>query len=81
MLCPNCGYTESHILRTARPSPEVTRRRRECDRCKTRFSTLEVGVTTHAPIEEILVVRRFHVRQLLVIAEDLAEAIRELLKS
>jgi transcriptional regulator NrdR family protein len=70
MLCPNCGYTESHIIRTTRPTSAAIRRRRECERCKARFSTLEVGVTTRAPIDELIIARRFHVLQMLSLVRE-----------
>jgi len=42
MLCPYCGFDESNVLesRDARER-RVTRRRRECVKCKKRFTTYE----------------------------------------
>lgn len=42
MKCPNCGYTDSKVL-NSRPTDEnnAIRRRRECNQCKTRFTTYE----------------------------------------
>jgi transcriptional regulator NrdR family protein len=82
MLCPNCGYTESRIIRTTHPAPPVvTRRRRECARCKERFSTLEHVVVTRAPVEDFIITQRRYVLQMLATAEDLAASIRELLNT
>lgn len=44
MRCPNCGSTKS-IVKEKRPvknKPEITRRRRECLVCKTRWTTHEL---------------------------------------
>ncbi|MDO4805909.1 MAG: transcriptional regulator NrdR [Coriobacteriales bacterium] len=42
MRCPNCGYEESKVV-DSRPSEnhEAIRRRRECTKCGTRFTTYE----------------------------------------
>ena len=42
MRCPKCGYEESKVI-DSRPSEnrEAIRRRRECMRCSTRFTTYE----------------------------------------
>lgn len=41
MVCPSCGYLENKVL-DSRDTPEgAIRRRRECLRCKTRFTTYE----------------------------------------
>jgi transcriptional repressor NrdR len=40
MNCPYCGYTESKVT-DKRTSPEGIRRRRECLKCKKRFTTYE----------------------------------------
>ena len=42
MRCPKCGYEESKVI-DSRPSDnhEAIRRRRECIRCGTRFTTFE----------------------------------------
>jgi len=42
MRCPSCSYTESRVV-DSRPSEDgsAIRRRRECLRCKTRFTTYE----------------------------------------
>lgn len=40
MICPYCLYTTSRVT-DKRKSPEGTRRRRECLKCKKRFTTYE----------------------------------------
>ncbi len=42
MKCPFCGYLEQRVLNSRTGKNQITvRRRRECERCKRRFSTLE----------------------------------------
>jgi len=42
MLCPYCGESESIVLESREAEDgKVTRRRRECDKCKKRFTTYE----------------------------------------
>ena len=43
MKCPFCGYTDSQVV-DSRPTDEGTRirRRRECKKCKSRFTTYEI---------------------------------------
>ncbi len=42
MKCPYCGYTESRVLDSrAIEDGAAIRRRRECGRCRRRFTTLE----------------------------------------
>jgi transcriptional repressor NrdR len=42
MLCPYCGYDESNVLESREAEDgKVTRRRRECLKCKKRFTTYE----------------------------------------
>ncbi len=48
MRCPNCGYEENKVI-DSRPLTKENgvRRRRECERCKYRFTTYEyVSLTT-----------------------------------
>jgi transcriptional repressor NrdR len=48
MKCPNCGYEESRVI-DSRPLTKENgiRRRRECEKCKYRFTTYEyVSLTT-----------------------------------
>lgn len=47
MKCPYCGYVESKVI-DSRPTDESVsiRRRRECLKCKQRFTTYEVVETT-----------------------------------
>jgi transcriptional repressor NrdR len=53
MYCPFCGYRETQVT-DKRDSENETRRRRECSKCKRRFTTYE----------------RFEVRDLRVIKKD-----------
>ena len=59
MKCPFCGYTDSQVV-DSRPTDEGTRirRRRECKKCKSRFTTYEI-------IESfpIIVVKKDNTRQ------------------
>ncbi|MFC1753425.1 transcriptional regulator NrdR [Thermoproteota archaeon] len=41
MRCPYCPSTESRVIDKRESSPGITRRRRECPKCKKRFSTYE----------------------------------------
>ena len=41
MKCPYCGYEESKVI-DSRPAEDKKRRRRECLKCKKRFTTYEV---------------------------------------
>jgi transcriptional repressor NrdR len=42
MLCPYCGFDESNVLESREAEDgKVTRRRRECLKCKKRFTTYE----------------------------------------
>lgn len=41
MRCPFCGFEDSKVT-DSRPSDEKIRRRRECMKCKARFTTYEV---------------------------------------
>ncbi len=41
MRCPYCQYEESRVLDTTRDSRGGVRRRRECEKCRQRFSTYE----------------------------------------
>lgn len=43
ILCPGCGRPASRIF-DSRPVLAATRRRHECTRCGTRFTTLETIV-------------------------------------
>jgi len=47
MKCPFCGFENTVVLET-RESDSGTRRRRECDKCKKRFTTYEN--IEHSPI-------------------------------
>ncbi len=54
MRCPECGFDDSKVI-DSRPTEDKIRRRRECLKCKCRFTTYEV-------IENIplLVVKKDH---------------------
>lgn len=41
MKCPFCGFNDSKVV-DSRPSDEKIRRRRECIKCRARFTTYEV---------------------------------------
>ncbi|WAW15603.1 transcriptional regulator NrdR [Peptostreptococcus equinus] len=41
MLCPYCEYKESKVLDSRHIDSSSIRRRRECERCKKRFTTYE----------------------------------------
>lgn len=54
MKCPECGFEESKVI-DSRPTENKVRRRRECIKCGTRFTTYEI-------IEEIplMVLKKDH---------------------
>lgn len=54
MKCPECGCEESKVI-DSRPTDNKVRRRRECIRCGTRFTTYEI-------IEEVplMVIKKDH---------------------
>ena len=41
MRCPECGYEDSKVI-DSRPTENKIRRRRECLKCKARFTTYEI---------------------------------------
>ncbi len=41
MRCPECGYEDSKVI-DSRPTENKIRRRRECLKCKCRFTTYEI---------------------------------------
>lgn len=41
MKCPECGYEDSKVI-DSRPTEDKIRRRRECLKCRARFTTYEV---------------------------------------
>lgn len=48
MKCPVCGCTDNKVLETRSAEDDsVVRRRRECNNCQTRFTTLEAVVGTN----------------------------------
>lgn len=64
MNCPLCHHEESRTVRTDAQASEI-RRRRECLRCKHRWTTLELAAEDVQKLEQI--------RDL---ARPLAEAVR-----
>lgn len=46
MLCPVCHCPDHRVLSTDRAST-ATRRRRKCDRCGHRWSTVEISAERH----------------------------------
>ncbi len=44
MLCPFCHHTESRVVDTTSDNRGTIRRRRECEKCHQRFSTLERAI-------------------------------------
>src|SRR5574340_919022 len=52
MQCPHCGYADSKVL-DSRDNGETVQRRRRCDRCNERFTTVERIV-----LNELMVVKR-----------------------
>ena len=57
MYCPYCSHKESKVT-DKRESPEGIRRRRECLKCKKRFTTYE-----KASIEDIYVIKKDNRRE------------------
>lgn len=41
MKCPFCNFEETKVLETRETEEDITRRRRECLKCKKRFTTYE----------------------------------------
>lgn len=59
MLCPKCGHPESKVLETrVAKDNRSLRRRRECAKCETRFTTVEEILR-----EDLFVVKRDGTRQ------------------
>ena len=52
MKCPNCQSLNVFVL-DSRPQEGMVRRRRECDSCGTRFSTVEIMADDHAPLVKV----------------------------
>ena len=46
MQCPYCNYKESKVVDSRHTDSKSIRRRRECESCKTRFTTYEKIETT-----------------------------------
>jgi transcriptional repressor NrdR len=47
MKCPQCGHLEHRVLETRVHREEEIRRRRECLKCRLRFSTMETPLTSY----------------------------------
>ena len=59
MLCPKCGHPESKVLETrVGKDNRSLRRRRECAKCETRFTTVEEILR-----EDLFVIKRDGTRQ------------------
>ena len=71
MLCPKCD-TDSHVLDTRRGDGNTLRRRRECNRCRYRFTTYEVVVGGAKPKQPVILV---------LPNQRTAEELRQLLKT
>src|SRR3990172_70662 len=51
MNCPFCNYTETKVVDSRETSEgKITRRRRECEKCETRFSTYEEVEILRLPV-------------------------------
>ena len=52
LACPHCGEYRS-IVKDSRPLPDGIARRRECETCHRRYTTLEqVSTVTFTPLKE-----------------------------
>ena len=51
MNCPNCGGHTNVV--DSRPNEDSTRRRRECEVCKHRFSTVEIDADYYEKLKPI----------------------------
>lgn len=52
MKCPNCESKNVFVVES-RPQAGVVRRRRECDDCGTRFSTVEIMADDHVHLVKV----------------------------
>lgn len=50
MKCPSCGHLNSRVLETRGPREDEIRRRRECLKCRTRFSTIETVLISYPQV-------------------------------
>ena len=55
MQCPNCNSSDVYVI-DSRQSGKAVRRRKECARCKKRFSTIEMLADEH---EELMKIRNY----------------------
>ena len=58
MQCPYCNYKESKVVDSRHTDSKSIRRRRECESCKTRFTTYEKIETT-----PVMVVKKDNTRE------------------
>ncbi|MFH1589960.1 MAG: transcriptional regulator NrdR [archaeon] len=58
MQCPFCGFKDTKVVETRETSEEVTRRRRECLKCKKRFTTYE-----RIELNPLIVIKKNNVRE------------------
>ena len=58
MQCPYCNYKESKVVDSRHTDSKSIRRRRECESCKSRFTTYEKIETT-----PVMVVKKDNVRE------------------
>ena len=47
MNCPSCGHTSSSVVDSRPQSSGEVRRRRICDECEYKWSSMEITVATH----------------------------------
>lgn len=50
MRCPFCMFEDTRVLETRETGEDITRRRRECQKCEKRFTTYEQVELTNIPI-------------------------------
>lgn len=51
MICPHCGSYQVHTV-NSRPGDGLVRRRKECDGCSRRFSTIELPVNEYTELKQ-----------------------------
>lgn len=58
MKCPFCDYDSTKVVETRESGEEITRRRRECPKCKKRFTTYE-----RVEINPLIIIKKKGVRE------------------
>ena len=58
MKCPFCSYESTHVIETRESAEETTRRRRECLKCKKRFTTYE-----RVELNPLIIIKKNGVRE------------------